>query len=275
MRYLSARHIAHLCLLFLGIAIGFAFAASYPHRFMDSEASLRSDSCKSTQVAAMPDWGNPQRSQATAPTLSVSASNGISELVAEKSFETAIRLLPKHIVDSAVKQFYPQTQGMASPAIDPHDYLVGLLKIASGSAATTDRDFGNGVHFTANLPTEIMKQGSILPPESEGRSVLPFRLFEGQPIRESSTGGEVTALDQSTTRVYASFNANLGDKFVIAKWSGPGGEIIDFKTYPLNAKSIANYVWLERENWQPGSYRVEYYSPNTLKPVGAGVFKIR
>ena len=62
---------------------------------------------------------------------------------------------------------------------------------------------------------------------------------------------------------------------VIAKWTDPNGETIIFNKYGIDPYKNTNYIWLRRNNWMVGKYRVDYYRTSDMKLVGSNSFSIQ
>jgi len=203
--------------------------------------------------------------------------DGLNLAVAKHGIKAALQMLPSPALDYAMRQFLPPEAIASLKGSDASAYLVGLFEIAR-SDNNTNRGNGvvNAVYVNAAAPTDVVKNGRIPLTSVEGSTAPPFQLFKGQPLRTQEPEDVAPAvLDSTTRRIYASFNSTSDDKYVIAKWTGPGGNLIDFTTYPVNDQQGVNYVWLERNGWQTGNYRVEYFSAVTLKPLATGTFVIK
>lgn len=278
--------ITHLGVFTLGLALGWVFAPGESPNSVSATAGsasvTRNDALDYLPHRQAPDMIrtatlSEQSSSSIRTEQHRQESNDLALAAARTGIKAAIHVLPKPALDYAVQQFLPHETITAAQEIDTSAYLIGLFDIARGDGNTSQGvATANSVHVTTTEPTDAVESGRIPYTPAEGITASPFQQFEGQALRMLESGSATpTELGSATKRIYASFNSNSGDKYVLTKWTGPGGEVIDFKSYPIDDKKNVNYVWLERHGWQPGNYKVEYFSSATLKPLATGVFVIK
>jgi len=189
-----------------------------------------------------------------------------------EGISTVVSLMPRSTIEYAARQFSGTPQNQPLPIKDVAAYVSTLATIATDNGLGDDarRSFQGTIHFGDKEPKEIVSQGRVPYEGNPARLAPPFGSATSPAQPESSP----VTFGTDSKRIYASFNT-AAEENILTKWTGPNGEILEFRLYPLAKENTANYVWLERSNWVPGRYTVQYYSPLSLELKGAGEFEVK
>jgi hypothetical protein len=153
--------------------------------------------------------------------------------------------------------------------------ITSITKIDSDALAEVSdlRDY-------ANRLTHIAMSGIITPEISDEFADVDVSV-EFATDASSSGGAEDPrfVFDQNARKIYAVIpNAGIGAENVMVHWYRVDQpENLLFDQYRVSPDDDYSYVWLKAPNreWQPGTYRVEFFSSDELvTPLASGTYSV-
>jgi len=154
-----------------------------------------------------------------------------------------------------------------------HEELVSMLTSLT-DYSPEELENVEDIHAFAERLAEVAMDGTLLPAEDLGPEVQNVS-FTGEVMDDNSPVAPRRHFGPEQERIYATFpSSELEGARVMAKWTRmDDGKVILFRRYRINPGEDWSFVWVgtPRSGWEPGAYRVDFYSADEeMKILASG-----